>query len=100
MKIRFDHGPDGSACVFARAQRLIIAETPSEVSDALAELDAVRRDGYWLAGYASYELGFALEETLLTYMPEERRLPLLQFGVYDWPSIAPPLEQGDAKVLG
>ena len=91
MQIRFDHGPDGSACQFARHKQLIVAETPQEVPGALAALDAARADGYWLAGFASYELGFTLEPRLLPLLPTERRLPLLRFGAYDWPSIAPAL---------
>lgn len=96
MQIRFDHGPDGAACTFERAQRLIVAQTPEDVPGALAQLDAARSEGAWLAGYASYELGFVLESRLALLLPENRRLPLLQFGVYDWPRVAPPLTPGPA----
>ncbi|WP_371228659.1 aminodeoxychorismate synthase component I [Roseovarius sp. 2305UL8-3] len=99
MQIRFDHGPDGTACSFARARQVITAHEPEEVPEALAAMDRVRSEGQWLAGYASYELGFALEPKLAPLMPETRRLPLLQFGVYDWPSIAPVIPEGSA-VLG
>lgn len=98
MQIRLDHGPDGTACTFARAQRLIMADTPEDVPAALSALDAARAEGYWVAGYASYELGFALEPRLLARMPQGRSLPLLQFGVYDWPSLAAPLEPGEARL--
>lgn len=100
MQIRFDHGPDGTACCFARAQRLITAHSPDEVPGALTALDQARADGLWLAGYASYELGYVLEPKLLPRLPDTRRLPLLQFGVYDWPSIAPPLGAGDTTWSG
>jgi para-aminobenzoate synthetase component 1 len=100
LQIRFDHGPDGNACTFARAHRLIVADTPDDVEGAMAAMDAARADGYWLAGYAAYELGFALEPRLLGRMPQGRRLPLLQFGVYDWPSLAAPLTQGDVRLSG
>lgn len=98
MQIRFDHGPDGTACSFARAQRLIVARTPDDVADALAALDAARDEGLWVAGYATYELGYVLEPKLHPLLPEHRQLPLLQFGVYDWPSIAEALRPGPASV--
>lgn len=100
MQIRFDHGPDGAACQFARALRLITAYDPEDVPAALDALDAARADGYWLAGYASYELGYTFEPRLADLMPETRRLPLLQFGVYDWPSIADSLVAEPYNVSG
>ena len=98
MQIRFDHGPDGAACQFRGPKRLISANSPDEVPAALAALEAARQEGMWLAGYASYELGYVLEPTLLPLLPEDRRLPLLQFGVYDWPNIAEPLTAGEAAL--
>jgi len=96
VQIRFDHGPSGTACQFAQAQRRIVANDPGEVPAALAALDRARADGFWLAGYASYELGFALEPRLLPLLPRERRLPLLQFGVYGAPLAVGELPQGPA----
>ncbi len=98
MQIRIDHGPDGTACLFGRALELITAHSPEEVSAALTAMDDARAKGKWLAGYASYELGYVLEPTLLPLLPAERRLPLLQFGVYDWPNIAEPLRPDDAAL--
>jgi para-aminobenzoate synthetase component 1 len=96
VQIRFDHGPDEAASLFAQAERLIVAHTPEEVPGALAALDAARAEGYWLAGFASYELGHALEPRLAPYMPARRRLPLLQFGTYAAPGPAAPLRAGPA----
>ncbi len=56
---------------------------------ALAALDEARAQGAWLAGYASYELGYVLEPRLIDRLPEGRRLPLLCFGVFDAPDQAP-----------
>lgn len=85
MQIYFDKGPDGQAVQFAQPTRLIEAWDARDVPAALRALDAA--DG-WLAGFCSYELGYALEPKLSGLMPAERRLPLLRFGVFDAPVAA------------
>ncbi len=77
--------------MFARPRYLIEAGEQAEVSAALKALDKARSQGHWLAGYASYELGYALEPRLWPLMPAKRRLPLLRFGVFDGPEAAPEL---------
>lgn len=98
MQIRFDHGPSGAACVFTRPRYLIEAEEPEEVDAALEALDAARADGHWLAGFASYELGYVLEPRLMPLLPAKRRLPLLRFGVFDGPDDAPTITAGAATL--
>ena len=99
MEIRFDHGPVGldgeGACVFAAPRRMIMAQALDDVPGALAALDRARAHGAWLAGYASYELGYALEPHLAKLMPPCRRLPLLAFGIYDAPVPAPDLPDAE-----
>ncbi|QIE47630.1 aminodeoxychorismate synthase component I [Pseudohalocynthiibacter aestuariivivens] len=98
MQIRFDHGPEGTPCQFGQARDRIVAETPEDVPGALAALDGARAEGMWLAGYASYELGYALEPRLAPLMPCKRRVPLISFGVYDHPQVASALPQGAATL--
>jgi len=98
VQIRFDHGPTGEACQFAQAARLIVAHEPGEVPAALAAMDAARAAGHWLAGFASYELGHAFEPRLAATLPAHRRLPLLQFGVFEAPLDAAPLSPGPAQL--
>ncbi|WP_420328428.1 aminodeoxychorismate synthase component I [Mameliella sp.] len=88
MEIRFDFGPGGAAAQFARPSRLIRADRAVDVPAALADMDAARKAGQWIAGYASYELGYALEPRLAERMPVARRMPLLCFGVYAEPRSA------------
>lgn len=88
MQIRFDAGPKGPPASFDTPVDLIEATSAAEVPAALARLDAARADGLWLAGYASYELGYALEPRLLPLMPAGRKLPLLRFGCYAGPKAA------------
>ncbi len=51
-------------------------------------MEKARAAGFWVVGYASYELGYSLEPTLLPLMPSERKTPLLQFGVYAGPNVS------------
>ncbi|WP_284164274.1 aminodeoxychorismate synthase component I [Frigidibacter sp. SD6-1] len=81
-----ENGPGGEAALFDGARALIRADRPEEVEAALSALDRAQADGLWAAGFASYELGYALEPRLAALMPAARRLPLLQFGLYDGPS--------------
>lgn len=85
MRISFDQGPLGAGTVFADPEWIIRADDIGAVPAALDALDVVRADGYWVAGYASYELGYALEPKLTPLMPTNRRLPLICFGVYETP---------------
>ncbi len=85
MRIRFDQGPAGPGTRFDRPSHIIRADAADEVPQALAALDDARAAGSWLAGYASYELGYVLEPRLHGLLPNDRKLPLLCFGVYDAP---------------
>ncbi|SHG54574.1 aminodeoxychorismate synthase component I [Cognatishimia maritima] len=87
MQIRFDQGPLGAGTWFDAPETMIVAQTPDQVDVAFAAMDAARADGKWLAGYATYELGYVLEPRLYGRMPKERRLPLLCFGVYGAPGL-------------
>lgn len=88
MRITFDHGPHGGREGFENPTARIVAQDAADVPDALAAMDDARAAGKWVAGYASYELGYALEPKLAPLMPKERRLPLLSFGVFDGPVAA------------
>jgi para-aminobenzoate synthetase component 1 len=83
--IEVGFGPGGAPQRFADPLRLIVAATPGEVAVALLALDAALAEGHWVAGFASYELGYAVEPRLAPLMPAARRVPLLAFGVYGAP---------------
>lgn len=94
LYILFEFGPDGRAQAFATPENLIVAWTPEEVPAAFEQMQAAQDAGKWLAGFASYELGYALEPKLAGRMPAERRSPLVCFGVFDGPD-----EDATASVL-
>lgn len=82
MLVEFDHGQGHGPARFSCPDAIISAESPEEIGEAFDQLDQARADGFWLAGYASYELGYALEPKLAEQMPSMRKVPLMRFGVY------------------
>ncbi|KZY51933.1 aminodeoxychorismate synthase component I [Sulfitobacter sp. KE29] len=84
-RVLFDTGPLGHGTAFTAPRRIISADTPAEVPAAFAALEAAQESGAWLAGYASYELGYLGSHKLRELMPAARGLPLLRFGVFDAP---------------
>ncbi|SEN08232.1 aminodeoxychorismate synthase, subunit I [Gemmobacter aquatilis] len=99
--ILLEHGPEGRPVLFAAPREVIVAEAAADVAPALARLDAARAAGAWVAGYLSYEAGYALEPKLAALMPEGRAHPLLAFGVYDAPQAADAvLAQARAEAAG
>jgi para-aminobenzoate synthetase component 1 len=75
----------GREMFFAKPDEVVTVDRLDEVVPALRRLDSIRRTGKWLAGYLSYEAGFAFEPKLEAVLPPGRRMPLLQFGVFDMP---------------
>jgi para-aminobenzoate synthetase component 1 len=92
--IEVDHGPDGRPARFAAPHARVVAREPAEVPAALGALERALAAGDWVAGHASYELGYAFEPRLLPLMPAARRLPLVDFGVFRGPEPAVPAAPG------
>ncbi len=81
--ILFDDSLAGRAKLFARPQRLHVAWRAEQVAPCLAAMEADRAAGLTLAGYAAYELGYALEPKLAALMPSALTAPLLCFGAFE-----------------
>ncbi len=92
--ILFEFGPEDRLQAFANPSEMIVAWDAQDVPAAFEAMQAARDAGRWLAGFASYELGYALEPKLAARMPDERRSPLVCFGVFDGPD-----EDATAAVL-
>ena len=86
-RIILDDAVTGRLSIFSRALGTIRADTPGEVPQALAAIETARRAGRHVAGYFSYELGYALERRLAPLMPPDRAVPLMWFGVFDAPEV-------------
>ena len=86
------------ARLFAAPERVIEAHAHTDIEPALAKIDAAIAHGRHVAGFVTYEAGFAFEDRLapLRRDPEAGDPPLLWFGVFDEveriaPSDIPPL---------
>lgn len=84
MRVSFDNGP-----AFRKPRDLVRADTLAEVVPALERLEALRRQGYWLAGFMSYEAGYAFSPKLTEMATGSAPLPLMVFGAYEAPTLQP-----------
>ncbi len=85
--ILFDEGPQRAGQAFVNPESLIVAWRPEDVFQALDAMQKARDAGLWLAGFASYELGYVLEPKLAGLLPKRRDAPLLCFGVFKGPDV-------------
>ena len=72
----------GTVRRYTKPAAIITAHKASEIAQAFASLQRYHQDGYHLAGYFAYEMGYALEPKLAELMPENFDRPLLQIGVF------------------
>jgi len=96
--VTFDRGPLTEGTQFAQPMDIIRADSADQVPAAFERLQSAHSAGRWLAGFASYELGYALTPKIADLMPQDRKLPLLAFGVYDAPRPAPLSANGAATL--
>lgn len=87
----FETGAPDGGFAFVDPVAEIRADTPDEVGVAFAAMSEARDAGKWIAGYASYELGYALIDRLMPLMPAQRDVPLMHFAVFDAPTPAAPI---------
>lgn len=98
--ILLEHGPGGQPAAFSTPRAVVVARHADEVAPALAQLDAARAAGHWVAGWISYEAGLALEPKVTRLVPDDGTV-LLAFGIYDAPGDAAPLlDQAAAQAVG
>ena len=71
--------------LFEQPEEIIVAETAEQVPQAFARMQSANLRGLYLAGYAGYELGHALEPKLARAGVPSARTPLLRFGAFRAP---------------
>ena len=89
--VLFEDGREaGRALLFEEPEEIIVARESFEVGRAFARMEAASKRGLHLAGYASYELGYALEPKFGAQATPRPRTPLLIFGAFREPKIVAP----------
>jgi len=82
-----DARPDGASDgrLYEDPREVVVARRVEEVAPALERLEALRREGFELAGYIAYEAGLALEPKLAPLAAPRTGAagPLLWFGAFD-----------------
>lgn len=78
---------------FSDPLRVIVCHEARDLPAAFRELERALAQGRYLAGFMSYEAGYAFEERLRPLRPRDD-FPLLQFGVYTRPQRLDPVAAG------
>ncbi len=68
--------------LFSAPVEIVQADTPDQVPAALERIRGAAKRGLWAAGFAAFELGYALEPRLLPRL-RQPRTPLLWFGLFE-----------------
>jgi para-aminobenzoate synthetase/4-amino-4-deoxychorismate lyase len=76
---------DSQSFLFSKPKQVLVAYGAKEALAALNKIEELQAQGFWLAGYFSYELGYVFEERLKAFLPQRSETPLLYLGVYDAP---------------
>jgi para-aminobenzoate synthetase/4-amino-4-deoxychorismate lyase len=102
---RFDDVAGGTARLFPRASRVLVASTPDDVVPVLAEVERATDAGCWAFGYLAYEAAAGLDPGLtVAARPADDALPLAVFGLtdrpLDVPPVAPPAGREEAHAVG
>jgi para-aminobenzoate synthetase/4-amino-4-deoxychorismate lyase len=79
-----DARPGGRRLLYRDPAEIVTASEPSEVRPALDRMRGLAAAGHHLAGYMTYEAGFALDERLATLAGAGK--PLLWFGAFPPPA--------------
>ena len=71
------------AKLFQNPVHVIVATCADEIDAAFQEMKQYLADGYYLAGWISYETGLFLEGKLVTLGRDSYAVPFVSFGVYE-----------------
>ncbi|MFD1066860.1 aminodeoxychorismate synthase component I [Oceanobacillus locisalsi] len=66
--------------IFEKPADILIAHSEAEVEKVFAQMEVYQQEGYYLAGYISYEAASAFDENLVTHKKGD--LPLMVMGVF------------------
>jgi para-aminobenzoate synthetase/4-amino-4-deoxychorismate lyase len=80
-------GKDGRSYLFVEPQEFLAARSLEDLPVLFGRIDAWRREGLHVAGFLTYECGYAFEARLRPLFRPPRGLPLAWFGAYAAPLI-------------
>lgn len=81
--VYLDDQISGTSRVYTAPRSVIRAYNTHDVPAAFQAIEKALAEGYYVAGYAAYELGYALDKKLERLISKSDALPLLEFGVFD-----------------
>jgi para-aminobenzoate synthetase/4-amino-4-deoxychorismate lyase len=88
--VLFDDQKTGITRYFSVPEKIISASSLQDLDAAFTEIEDAQKSGKYLAGFLSYELGFALEPSL-HHLLNQKSGTLIKLGVFGSPpDIAPP----------
>lgn len=77
---------NGTSLLFTAPDKIITAGgDQTDISAAFAQIESGLDQGQWVAGFLSYELGYAFEQRLTSRQDTHHPLPLLWFGLFNEP---------------
>jgi para-aminobenzoate synthetase/4-amino-4-deoxychorismate lyase len=80
-----DHHDRKERQLFIEPEKVVIAYSENEVLKAMEEIDNYVNDGYYAAGYVSYEAGASFDKKLS--VKKDHTMPLIYFGIYSKPPV-------------
>jgi aminodeoxychorismate synthase component I len=89
----------GMGLIFDEPIRMFVAQDADSAWKALAAIEIALAEGYYVAGYMSYELGYLFEERLAPLLPEKRSVPLIEMAAFRRPQQGPTLDFRKACTL-
>ncbi len=84
--------------LFARPREIIRVDRKADFPAALKRMEAAHAEGYWLAGYMSYEAGHLFEDKLQRLAEDGGEVPYLLFGIFDEPTGEHPFAEPRQRV--
>jgi para-aminobenzoate synthetase/4-amino-4-deoxychorismate lyase len=90
-------GEEHRSFLFTGPNKWLVCRESGQAAAFLAEADALRSQGYYLAGWLGYEFGYLMEPSLAPLCPQADT-PYVVFGVFDNPLIIDH-QTGDWKAL-
>lgn len=89
-----EKGQKVAAYLFKNPVQMVLAEKSGEIEAAFKKIRQYLADGYYVAGWVSYETGLFLEEKLTPRGRDIYAVPFLSFGVYENRTV---LNSGDSE---